>query len=160
MDALTRIEEIVAPMLDAMGYALVRVRVSGKTRPTVQIMAERGDGTAISVDDCATISHAVSAVLDVEEPIPGAYTLEVSSPGIDRPLTRPMDFERYAGFEARVEMRELVDGRRRFQGRILGFSNDQVRLATRDGEVVLPVVGIHHAKLLMTDDLLAAAAQG
>ncbi len=160
MDALTRIEEIVAPMLDAMGYVLVRVRVSGKTRPTVQIMAEHVDGAAMSVDDCATISHAASAALDVEEPFPGAYTLEVSSPGIDRPLTRPADFERFAGFEARVEMRDLVDGRRRFQGRILGFSNDEVRLATGDGEVVLPVVGIHHAKLLMTDELLAAAAQG
>ncbi len=160
MDVRAHIEQVVAPALGAMGYELVRVRVSGSTRPTVQIMVERGDGAGLTVDDCSTISHAISAVLDVEEPIKDAYTLEISSPGIDRPLTRPRDFERFAGFEAKVEMRARIDGRRRFQGRILGLSGNEVRLATEDGEVVLPVPDIHDARLLITDELLAAAAQG
>ncbi len=160
MSEVEDIERLIEPSLEAMGFGLVRVRYFGGKPPRLQIMAEGADGSAINVDDCAALSRAISALLDVEDSLPGPYVLEVSSPGIDRPLIRPVDFERFAGFEARVEMRELVDGRRRFQGRILGLSNDQVRLATRDGEVVLPVVGIHHAKLLMTDDLLAAAAQG
>ena len=160
MEVRARIEKIVAPTLDAMGYELVRVRVSGSARPTVQIMAERRDGAGMAVDDCSAISHAISAVLDVEEPIGGAYTLEISSPGVDRPLTRSRDFERFAGFDAKVEMRRPVDGRRRFQGRILGLSGDEVRLATQDGEIALPVVDIHNARLLMTDELLAAAVRG
>ncbi len=160
MDVRARIEKIAAPTLDAMGYELVRVRVSGSARPTVQIMAERRDGAGMTVDDCSAISHAISAVLDVEDPIGGAYTLEISSPGIDRPLTRSKDFERFAGFDAKVEMRGPVDGRRRFQGRILGLSGDEVRLATEDGEIALPVVDIHNAKLLMTNELLAAAVRG
>jgi ribosome maturation factor RimP len=160
MHVRARIEKTAAPTLDAMGYELVRVRVSGSARPTVQIMAERRDGAGMTVDDCSAINHAISAVLDVEDPIGGAYTLEISSPGIDRPLTRSRDFERFAGFDAKVEMRGPIDGRRRFQGRILGLSGDEVRLATQDGEIALPIVDIHNAKLLMTDELLAAAARG
>jgi ribosome maturation factor RimP len=159
MDANGHIEKIVTPTLDGMGYELVRVRMTGGDRQILQIMAERTDGAAMTVEDCALISTAVSAVLDVEDPIQSAYSLEVSSPGIDRPLTRPRDFERFAGFEAKVDMYEMTGGRKRFRGRILGLTDDRLRLATKEGEVELPVGGIQRAKLLMTDELLAAAAQ-
>ena len=105
MDATDRIQQIIAPSVEAMGYEIVRVQVSGTQRPTLQVMAERKDDAAMTVEDCADISRAVSALLDVEDPISCAYTLEISSPGIDRPLTRPKDFERFAGFEARIETR-------------------------------------------------------
>lgn len=160
MDASGHIEKIVTPTLDGMGYELVRVRMTGGDRQILQIMAERTDGAAMTVEDCALISNAVSAVLDVEDPIQSAYSLEVSSPGIDRPLTRPRDFERFAGFEVKVEMYEMTGGRKRFRGRILGLTEDRLRLATNEGEVELPVAGILRAKLLMTDELLAAVAQG
>jgi ribosome maturation factor RimP len=111
----------------------------------------------MTVDDCAAVSHAVSAILDVADPIGGAYTLEVSSPGIDRPLVRRQDFERYEGYEAKIEMQSAIDGRRRFRGRLAGLDGDSVRLATKDGDVVLPLGGIHQAKLVLTDDLMAAA---
>ena len=159
MSAGTQIEEIVEPTLQGLGYDLVRVQISGGDRQTLQIMAERRDGAGLSVDDCAEISNAVSTLLDVEEPIPGAYTLEISSPGIDRPLTRPKDFERFAGFEAKLELRNVVGGRRRYRGRIVGLAKDGVHLATVDGEITLPVDCIQRAKLLMTDELLAAAAK-
>src|SRR5690606_13434902 len=121
-----------------------------------QIMAERMDEAGMTVDDCAEISRTVSALLDVEDPIHGAYILEVSSPGIDRPLTRPRDYERFKGFEARVELQTSQDGRRRFRGRILGIEDGIVRLVSEDGEVALPYAAIDNAKLMLTDDLLAA----
>lgn len=159
MDPIRRIERIVEPALADMGYELVRVRLSGTTRPTLQIMADRADGSGMTVEDCAEISHAVSAMLDVEDPIRGAYSLEVSSPGIDRPLTRAKDFERFAGFEARVELAHSFEGKRRFHGRIEAFEDGHVRLATTQGEIVLPFDDIQHAKLLLTDELLNAAAR-
>ena len=162
-----RIDALIAPALDAMGYAVVRVRLTGSKRRILQVMAERIDGRNMTVDDCADISRSISAILDVEDPIRGAYTLEVSSPGIDRPLTRLEDFDRFAGHQARVELAEPIDGRRRFRGRIEGRDDGgdegrdggRVKLATDDGVVSLPFEGIAHAQLILTDDLIAASQQ-
>lgn len=156
-----RLEGLIAPTLESMGYDLVRVQMSGKQRPTLQVMAERKDGVAMTVDDCADISRALSAVLDVEDPIQGAYMLEVSSPGIDRPLVKARDFERWAGFEARVEMARPVDGRKRFKGRLLGVDeHGSIRIQAEDGEFSLPFADVQKAKLVLTDELIAAATAG
>lgn len=162
-DTAQRIEGLIEPALTAMGYDLVRVAVQGgESRKTLQIMAERQDGEGMSVDDCADISHAISAVLDVEDPIAGAYTLEVSSPGIDRPLVKRGDFERFAGFEARIETVQPVAGRKRFRGRLMGVTGDEVRLreaakaAGAADETLVPLTAIVRAKLVLTDDLIAA----
>jgi ribosome maturation factor RimP len=160
MDLAGRVEALIGPTAEAMGYSLVRVQVLGRSRPRLQIMAERTDGESMVVDDCAALSRAVSAVLDVEDPIGGAYTLEVSSPGIDRPLVRLADFDRFAGFEAKVEMDLAVDGRRRYQGRLLGAEGDAVRMRMEDTEVLLPYADIRRAKLVLTEDLLAKAEHG
>ena len=157
MDGTERVQGIIAPTVAAMGYEIVRVQLSGGRRPVLQVMAERADGAAMTVDDCADISRTVSALLDVEDPISGAYHLEVSSPGIDRPLTRLKDFERYAGFEARIETKALIDGRRRFKGVLKGIAGERVRVETEDGAVAeLPFGGILRAKLVLTDALIAA----
>ncbi len=156
MDGSERIETVITPAITAMGYEIVRVQMSGGRRQLLQVMAERCDGAAMTVDDCAEISRTISAVLDVEDPIAGAYTLEVSSPGIDRPLIRLKDFERFAGFEARVETRALVDGRRRFRGILTGVTATQVRLEAETGLVELPFDNILRAKLVLNDALLAA----
>ena len=156
MEITDRVEDIIAPVLGDMGYDIVRVRLSGGSRPNLQIMAERRDQMPMTVDDCAEISRMVSAMLDVEDPISDKYVLEVSSPGIDRPLVRPGDFERFAGFEAKVELRRAIDGRRRFRGRLVGIDDGVVRLETADGEATLPFEEIGTAKLVITDDMLAA----
>ena len=147
-----------------MGYELVRVMLRGRQRPTLEVMAERADRAAMTVDDCVEISRAVSALLDVEDPLPGSYVLEVTSPGIDRPLVRPDDFVRFAGLEARVETAEPIDGRRRFKGRLLGVeeADGTVRIETADGGGVaaIPLAAIKRAKLVLTDELIAAAAAG
>jgi ribosome maturation factor RimP len=122
-------------------------------------MAERIDDAPMTVDDCSDISRSVSAILDVADPIVDAYMLEVSSPGIDRPLTRPEDYERFAGFEAKVELSQPIEGRKRFRGRILGRAAEHVRLRAEAGEVSLPLAAISKAKLVITDDLLAAHAK-
>lgn len=158
VDVASRIAALVCPTIEAMGYDLVRVQVLGRLRMRVQIMAERNDGAGMTVDDCADLSRAVSAVLDVEDPIAGAYTLEVSSPGIDRPLVRLADYDRFAGFEARIELARLIDGRRRLQGRLIGTAGEDIHLRVGDEEVHLPFVDIQRAKLVLTDDLLAAHA--
>ena len=150
---------IIEPALDAMGYRLVRVQLIGARRPTLQVMAERRDEAAMTVEDCAEISRAISALLDVADPIAGAYTLEVSSPGIDRPLVRPEDYDRFAGYAARIELNQPIDGRRRFRGRLLGRAADYVRLADDAGEIHLPLAAIARAKLLLTDDLLMPAGK-
>jgi len=152
-----QIAEIIGPSLDAMGYSLVRVAIIGAGRMTLQIMAERRDDAPMSVEDCAEISRTVSALLDVADPIAGAYTLEVSSPGIDRPLVRPEDYDRFAGFEAKIELSQPVSGRKRFRGRLLGRGDDDVRLIGEAGEVRVPLCAIARAKLVLTDDLLAHA---
>ena len=152
-----QIAAIIEPSLDAMGYRLVRVALLGARRATLQIMAERRDEAAMSVEDCAEISRSISALLDVADPIAGAYLLEVSSPGIDRPLVRPEDYDRFAGFEARIDLVAPLDGRKRFRGRLLGRAEQHVRLVGETGEVRLPLAAIARAKLVLTDDLLAAA---
>ncbi len=153
------IERIIEPALQAMGYELVRVMLTGgQHRPTLQIMLERADRQAVAVEDCEAASRAVSAILDVEDPIQSAYRLEVSSPGIDRPLTRPQDFARFAGHVAKVELKLPIDGRRKFQGRLIGLENERVLIATEAGEAALPVHDILKAKLVLTDELIAAAA--
>ncbi|MDZ5646832.1 ribosome maturation factor RimP [Nitrospirillum sp. BR 11828] len=160
MDVQERIAGIIAPSVEAMGYDLVRVLLTGNARPTLQIMAERLDGAAMTVDDCAEISRAVSALLDVEDPIEVAYTLEVSSPGIDRPLTRLKDFERFAGFEVRVETSQPVDDRRRFIGMLKGIEDGKVLVEMPTGPAAVPFDLILRAKLVMNDALLKAAAEG
>ncbi|HEX3064449.1 MAG TPA: ribosome maturation factor RimP [Candidatus Polarisedimenticolia bacterium] len=159
MDKAADIARLVEPVLQGMGYELVRVHYgSGSGRPTLQIMAERLDRQPMTVDDCAEISRNLSAILDVEDPLDDAYLLEVSSPGIDRPLVRPQDYERFAGFEARVELTRPIEGRRRFRGRIGELADGTVRIIESAGEYRLPLEQIDKAKLVMTDELLAAAS--
>ena len=153
---MERVRAVIEPSLDAMGYALVRVHETGGQRPVVQIMADRADGATMTVDDCADISRAVSALLDVEDPIPTAYTLEVSSPGIDRPLTRLGDFQTHAGFDARVDLARPLEGRKRFKGVLSGAAGTTVHLDTEDGPVAIPFDAIARAKLVLTDALIAA----
>jgi ribosome maturation factor RimP len=149
---------LIEPSLADLGYEVVRIRMHGDGRPVLQIMIARHDGADVVVDDCASASRTVSALLDVADPIAGAYRLEVTSPGLDRPLTRRADFERFRGAEARVETDMLIDGQRRFRGRLLGMVDDQLRLQQDDGERVIPYAAIKKAKLILTDELLAAAA--
>lgn len=156
MDATARIAELIAPALAAMGFDLVRVRLSGAKRLVLQIMAERGDGS-MSVEDCSEASRVISAILDVEDPITSAYTLEVSSPGIDRPLVRAADYTRFAGFEAKLETAAPIDGQRRFRGRLLGLEDQMVRIAVDGSEVGIPFAAITAGKLVLTDDLIAAS---
>jgi ribosome maturation factor RimP len=152
-----KIEALIAPSLEAMGYRVVRVAVTGGRRATLQIMAERVDDKAMTVEDCADISRTASALLDVADPIATAYTLEVSSPGIDRPLVRREDFARFAGFEAKIELTSPVEGRRRFRGKLLGVEGDDVRLLVDAAPVTLPLATVVRAKLVLTDELLAAS---
>src|SRR5262245_20731840 len=152
-----RIAQAIEPTLEAMGYSLVRVVITSGRRPTLQVMAERLDVQLMTVEDCAQISHSVSAVLDVADPIAGAYMLEVSSPGIDRPLVRSQDYDRFSGFEAKIELSRPIDGRKRFRGRLLGTARGNVRLATEEGETELPLDTVARSKLVITDDLIAAA---
>jgi ribosome maturation factor RimP len=142
-----------------MGYELVRISLTVRDRPTVQIMADRADGRQMTVDDCETISHAIGAVLDVEDPIHGSWTLEVSSAGIDRPLTRMKDWNRFAGHLARAETIVPINGRKRFSGVALGADEQAARMRLDDGsEVALPFTQIRRAKLVLTEALVAATA--
>jgi len=159
MDLAARIETIIAPTVEDLGFEIVRVQVSGAQRPRVQIMAERADGSGIDVEDCAKISRGISAVLDVEDPIKSEFTLEVSSPGIDRPLTRLKDFETWAGFDVKIELNMGVDGRKRYTGRLMGLDeNEGILIESEEGEhIALPFDDLKRAKLLLTDELIAAA---
>jgi ribosome maturation factor RimP len=152
-----KIEEMIGPSLSAMGYSIVRVAFTGgRSRPTLQIMAERNDNAGMTVEDCETISHTVSALLDVADPIETAYQLEISSPGIDRPLTRRADYERFAGFEAKIEMLRAIEGRRRFRGKLMGIEGDEAKLLVGADTLRLPLDAIASAKLVLTDELIAA----
>jgi len=151
-----RIAQAIGPPLEAMGYRLVRVVITSGRRATLQVMAERLDNEPMKVEDCAQISHSVSALLDVEDPIAGAYMLEISSPGIDRPLVRAEDYDRFSGFEAKIELGRPINGRKRFRGRLLGTSGRNVRLATEMGEAEFPFDAVARAKLVLTDSLIAA----
>jgi ribosome maturation factor RimP len=157
-----KVAAIVESAIEDLGYRLVRVKQTGST---LQIMAERPDGS-MTVGGCEEISRTVSPLLDVEDPISGRYSLEVSSPGVDRPLVRPEDFERWAGFEAKIELATPLAGRKRFRGRLEGFEDGEVRLFIEPQEkggdevlIGLAVDAIGDAKLVMTDELLAAASQ-
>ena len=153
-----RLAEIVGPVIEGLGFELVRIRLMGGKIHTLQIMADRPEG-GIVVEDCATISTAVSAVLDVEDPLEDEYVLEVSSPGIDRPLTRLKDFSMWEGYEARIETSELIDGRRRFKGLLAGTEGDEVLIeieeAGEDVTIGLRFDWLSDAKLILTDELIA-----
>ncbi|HSF95400.1 MAG TPA: ribosome maturation factor RimP [Thermohalobaculum sp.] len=153
-----RLAGIVAPVAEGMGFQLVRLRLMGGKRVTLQIMAERQDG-GMEVEDCARLSRALSAVLDVEDPVEGEYVLEVSSPGIDRPLTRLADFDRWEGYEARLETAEMIDGRKRFKGILAGTEGTEVLIdlddPNFDGPIGLEFDWLADAKLVLTDELIA-----
>ena len=152
-----RIAAAIAPSLEQLGFELVRVAVTGQKRPTVQVMADRADGNQISLEDCEEISRVVSAVLDVDDPIEGPWTLEVSSAGIDRPLTRIKDWNRFSGHLARVDLTAPVAGRRRLLGAVLGADDTMARLRLDSGETVeVPHHDIRRAKLVLTDELIKA----
>jgi ribosome maturation factor RimP len=154
-----RIAHIVEPVVEGLGYRLVRVRLSSMNGATLQIMAERPDGS-MTVEDCEVVSRDVSPALDVDDPIDRAYHLEVSSPGIDRPLVRRSDFDRWAGHEAKVELARMLDGRKRFRGRLAGVEGDSIALdVPRDGaaapeRVLLPIADLAEARLVLTDQLI------
>ncbi|WP_104018495.1 ribosome maturation factor RimP [Roseovarius nitratireducens] len=148
-----RLAEIITPVIEDMGFELVRVRLMGGKTQLLQIMADRPEG-GIEVDECGAISTAVSAVLDVEDPITDAYTLEVSSPGIDRPLTRLKDFEEFEGYEAKLETAEMIDGRRRFKGVLAGVEGDEVMLNVDEGTIGLQFDWLSDAKLVLTEELI------
>jgi ribosome maturation factor RimP len=154
-----RIAAIVSPVIEGMGFELVRLRLMGGKRPTLQIMADRPEG-GIVVADCAKISTAVSAVLDVEDPLEDPYALEVSSPGIDRPLTRLKDFDVWQGYEARIETIEMIDGRRRFKGILAGVEGDEVLIEIEEGTIGLQFDWLSDAKLILTDELIADVLRG
>ena len=155
-----RVAAIATPVLEGLGYRLVRVRISGLAGCTVQVMAERPDGS-MTIEDCETASRALSSVFDVEEPVDRAYRLEVSSPGIDRPLVRHSDFDRYAGHVVKIEMATPIAGRRRFRGLLVGTEGEAARLRHEDAasgddaEVTLPIAEMAEAKLVLTDALVA-----
>ena len=148
-----RIAEIISPVIEDMGFELVRVRLMAGKKTTLQVMADRPSG-GIEVDDCADISNAISAILDVEDPILDEYTLEVSSPGIDRPLTRLKDFDMYEGYEAKLETSDLIDGRRRFKGMLAGIEDDEVLINVEEGALGLKFEWLSEAKLVLSDDLI------
>ncbi|MFK7874524.1 MAG: ribosome maturation factor RimP [Paracoccaceae bacterium] len=148
-----RIAEIITPVIEDMGYELVRIRLMGGQAPILQVMADKPDG-GIEVDGCAEISTMISATLDVEDPILDAYTLEVSSPGIDRPLTRLKDFATFEGYDAKLETAELIDGRRRFKGVLAGVDGDEVLVNVAEGTIGLKFDWLSDAKLVLTDELI------
>lgn len=149
-----RLAEIIQPVIEDLGFELVRVRLQGGKTATLQIMADRPEG-GINVDDCGDISTAVSAALDVEDPLEDPYHLEVSSPGIDRPLTRLKDFETFEGYEVRVETNQPIDGRKRFKGMLAGVEGEEVLINVEEGTIGLNFDLLSDAKLLLTDELIA-----
>ena len=154
-----RIAEIITPVVEDMGFEVVRIRLMTGKESILQIMVQRPDGQ-IEVDECAQISTAISAVLDVEDPILDVYTLEVSSPGIDRPLTRMKDFDQWEGFEAKIETEELIDGRRRFKGQLAGTEGDEVLITIAEGTIGLKFEWLSDAKLVLTDELIRDVLRG
>jgi ribosome maturation factor RimP len=157
---VSELERLIGPIAEALGYDLVRVRLTGAQRPTLQVMAEKSDGT-MDVDDCARLSHAISTAFEIDDPIESEYVLEVSSPGIDRPLTRRRDFETYTGHEARLDLKYPLDGRKRVRGMLKGLRGEDVVVDTElgpekgRGELAIPYMSIGEAKLVLTDELIA-----
>lgn len=154
-----RVAEIVTPVVEDMGFEVVRVRLMSGKETVLQVMVQRPDGQ-IEVDECGQISTALSAVLDVEDPIVDVYNLEVSSPGIDRPLTRMKDFDQWEGFEAKVETEQLIDGRRRFKGQLAGTEGDEILINIAEGTVGLKFEWLSDAKLVLTDELIRDVLRG
>lgn len=158
-----RITEIITPTVEDLGYEVVRVRLMTGKESILQIMVQKPDGT-IEVDECGEVSTAVSALLDVEDPISDVFTLEVSSPGIDRPLTRMKDFDQWQGFEAKIETEELIDGRRRFKGDLRGIEGDEVLIEIEEGgqplTIGLKFEWLTDAKLVLTDELIRDVLKG
>jgi ribosome maturation factor RimP len=158
MDQSPIVARLVEPPLESMGYELVRVQVSGgESDMRLQIMAERWDRTEMNVEDCASISRAISTILDVEDPISGTYTLEVSSPGLDRPLVRLEDFTRFVGFEARIDTRVAIIDRKRFRGSLKAVEGETIHIAVDDETYEIPFREILRAKLVLTDELIATS---
>ena len=153
LTALSHLEPIIAPVVEAAGYRLVRLRLMGGKRKTLQVMAEREDGS-MNVEDCATLSHALSEFLEREDPIEGDYELEVSSPGIDRPLTRLADFARWSGHEAKIELVAPQDGRKRLRAMLLGLDGNDVVVDAAGERLKFPFRAIADAKLVLTDKLI------
>jgi len=154
-----RIAEIVTPVVEDMGFEVVRIRLMSAKDTILQIMVQRPDGQ-IEVDECGEVSTALSAVLDVEDPILDEYNLEVSSPGIDRPLTRLKDFDQWQGFEAKIETDQLIDGRRRFKGELAGVEGDEVLITIEEGTIGLKFDWLQDAKLVLTDELIRDVLKG
>ena len=156
---VAELERLIEPIAEAMGYSLVRVRLTGANTPVLQIMAERADGM-MDVDDCAKLSRAISAAFEEDDPIESEYVLEVSSPGIDRPLTRRRDFETYAGHEAKIELKYMIEGRKRVRGILKGLRGEDAVVETElgpekgRGEFAVPYTAIGEAKLVLTDELI------
>ena len=148
-----KLAELLNPILEDLGFEMVRVRLSSGDPSTLQIMVDRLDGP-IGVDELAEINTSVGTILDVEDPIPENYTLEISSPGIDRPLTRIKDFDSFQGFEAKIETTELIDGRRRFRGVLAGVNNDEVLINLEEGTIGLKFTWLSEARLVLSDDLI------
>ena len=148
-----KLAELLNPILEDLGFEMVRVRLYNGNPSTLQIMADRFDGQ-IGVDELAEINTSVGTILDVEVPIQENYTLEISSPGIDRPLTRKKDFDSFQGFEAKVETTELIDGRRRFRGVLAGVNNDEVLINLEEGTIGLKFTWLSDARLVLSDDLI------
>jgi len=150
---------LVEPSLVDLGYEVVRVRLNDNGRPTLQLMIDRADGDEVGVEDCTIVSRTVSVLLDVADPITNPYELEVSSPGLDRPLTRAKDFQTYSGSEVRVELKNPVEGRRRYRGRLIGLEEGFIKivvpLESVEREFALPFEAIEKAKIVLTDKLLA-----
>ncbi len=154
-----RLTALLGPAIEGLGFELVRIRIIGGGKATIQVMAEKPDRT-MTVVDCARVSREISAVLDVEDPMAGEYTLEVSSPGIDRPLTRLKDFEDFKGLEAKVETRILIEGQKRFRGILAGVEKDRIKLLMEGREIEILFEDIERAKLVMTEDLVRASLKG
>lgn len=156
-DALTRkLINLLEPSITPLGYEIIRLTYTKELkRPTLQILIDRLDGETITVEDCTRVSRSISAILEVEDPIESAYILEVSSPGIDRPLIKLKDFERFKGFEAKIEMSEAINGRKRFQGNLIGLKEENIQILTEGVLQELPFSLVKKAKLLLTDELIA-----
>ena len=153
MDLIETITHTIEPALTEMGYELVRISVQGKELQTLQIMAERSDRQEMSLDDCSRISQTASALLDVADPFPGKWVLEVSSPGIDRPLVKLADYDRFKGQTAKIELAEEIEGRRRFKGILKGIQGEQVLMDFEGTELQLPFSQIQHAKLTLPEEI-------
>jgi len=153
-----KIEQLIAPSINDMGFDIVRILLSGDRRQTLQIMIERQDGNSVGVEDCETVSRSVSAILDVEDPIASAYSLEVSSPGIDRPLVKPEHFKRHIGFLTKMETKMPIEGRKRFKGILKAIDeNNEIEIEVEGNIYHIPFSEVERAKLVLTDELIAKA---